>query len=112
MNKYCLAFLAVVTMLSGVVVSHAQQPQEQPQYGAILTVKHMCCAKESVPAIKELSKVTGVKRVAVSYKTRSLYIETTNVNPSPQALWDAVDRIKIGPIRLATNSGVYTARPE
>lgn len=89
----------------------AQQPQQQPQYAAVLTVKHMCCAKESVPAIRELSKIPGVKRVSVDYKSRSLMIEPTHVAPSPQAVWDAADRIKIAPVRLATPEGVYTSRP-
>lgn len=89
----------------------AQQPQPKPQYAAVLTVNHMCCAKESVPAIKELSKLPGVKRVSVDYKSRSLMIEPTDVVPSPQAIWDAADRIKIAPVRLATPEGVYTSRP-
>ena len=87
------------------------QPQPKPQYAAVLTVKNMCCAKESVPAIKELSKLPGVKRVSVDYKSRSLMIEPTNVAPSPQAVWDVADRINIVPVRLATPEAVYTSRP-
>ncbi len=116
MNKLifsCVCLIGLISMSCGQSpVLQAQQPPAQPQYGAVLTVKHMCCAKESVPAIKELSKVPGVKRVAVNYKTRSLYIETTEVNPSSLGLWDGAERIKIGPVRLATTAGVFTARPE
>lgn len=95
----------------GSQVEAQQPPQQQPQYAAVLTVKHMCCAKESVPAIRELSKLEGVKRVSVDYKTRSLYIEQSNVAPSHQGLWDAASRIQIEPVRLATPQGVYTSRP-
>lgn len=110
MIKLSLSF----ALLLGLVVSSAsaQQPETQPNWVAVLTVKHMCCAKESVPAIKELSKLPGVKRVAVNYKTRSLYIEPTNILPSSQAIWDAAEVVKIGPVRLATTAGVYTTRPE
>lgn len=88
----------------------AQQPKVQ--YVAILEVKHMCCAKESVPAIKELSKLPGVGRVSVDYKKRTLLIEPTNVAPSPRALWEAAERVKVGPVRLATAGGVYTSKPQ
>ncbi len=115
MNKFHLSLIVVcgVSLISGAFgePASAHQPQSPPQYAAVLTVKNMCCAKESVPAIKELSKIPGVKRVAVDYKTRSLYIEQSNVAPSPQGLWDAAARIKIEPVRLATPEGVYTSRP-
>lgn len=116
MNKSTLKIAMMLGFLAltcgRVSTTSAQQPQEKPQYVAVLTVKHMCCAKESVPAIKELSKIPGVKRVAVDYKSRSLFIEPTNIYPSAQGIWDAAERIKIGPVRLATTQGVYTARPE
>lgn len=83
----------------------------QPQYAAILSVKNMCCAKESVPAIKELSKVPGVGRVSVDYKTRTLMIEPGKVAASPRAIWEAAERVKIGPTRLATAEGIYTSKP-
>lgn len=86
--------------------------EPQPQYSAILSVKNMCCAKESVPAIKELSKLSGVGRVSVDYKTRSLMIEPAAQGAlSPRAVWEAAERVKIGPIRLATTEGVYTSKP-
>jgi copper chaperone CopZ len=108
MNKLSSA-LIVVAMVYASSVASAQQPM--PQFAAVLTVKHMCCAKESIPAIKELSRVPGVKRVSVDYKARALFIEQSEVAPSPQRLWDAAARIKIEPVRLATAEGVYTSRP-
>ena len=77
----------------------------------VLNVKNMCCAKESVPAIKELSKVPGVKRVSCDYKTKNVKIEYTETAPSPKAIWEAAERIKIEPVRLATLQGVHTAKP-
>lgn len=112
MNKLIGALVAagmIVAMSCASNVASAQQPK--PQYAAVLTVKHMCCAKESIPAIKELSRIPGVKRVSVDYKTRSLFIEQSEIVPSPQRLWDAAARIKIEPVQLATPDGVYTSRP-
>lgn len=89
----------------------AVEPQSPPHYAAVLTVKNMCCAKEAVPAIKELSKLQGVGRVSVDYKARSLMIEPTKVALSPRAVWEAAERVKVEPIRLATPEGVYTSKP-
>lgn len=97
-------------VLSSVGVTSAQSPEPPPQHAA-LTVKKMCCAKESIPAIKALSKVPGVKKVSVNYKTRTLSIERSDIVPSPREVWDAVDKIKIEPVRLATPEGIFTARP-
>ena len=84
---------------------------QPPQYAAVLTVKNMCCSKESIPAIKALSKVDGVKRVTVDYKKRTLMIEASTVAPSPKAMWEVAERVKIEPIRLATPDEIYTSKP-
>lgn len=107
-----LSWLLAVLVLAISADSSAQQPQsQQPQYAAIFTVKNMCCAKESVPAIKALSKVEGVKRVTVDYKKRTLMIEATTVSPSPKAMWEVAERVKIEPIQLATPNEVYKTKP-
>lgn len=94
------------------VTSSLSAADPKPQYAAILSVKNMCCAKESVPTIKELSKVPGVGRVTVDYKTRSVMIEPAAQGAlSPRAVWEAAERVKIGPIRLSTTEGVYTSKP-
>lgn len=115
MNKLRF-FVSLACACIGLFCGHtlpviAQTPKAKARNVAVLTVKHMCCAKESVPAIKELSKVPGVKRVSVDYKARALTIEPASNAPSPKALWEAAERIKIEPIRLATPQGVYTSCP-
>ena len=107
-------FLAALLLGSLALVSTTASPlmAADPQYAAILSVKNMCCAKESVPAIKELSKLPGVGRVSVDYKSRSLMIEPAAKGVlSPRAVWEAAERVKIGPIRLATAEGVHTSKP-
>ena len=108
--KLCLTvFIGVSFALA--CAEKAPAAEKQPQYAAVLSVKNMCCAKESVPAIKELSKLKGVGRVSVDYKTRSLMIEPTTVALSPRAVWEAAERVKIEPTRMATPEGVYTSKP-
>jgi copper chaperone CopZ len=72
----------------------------------------MCCAHESVPAIKEVSKVPGVARVVADHKSRSLtIIAREDVSPSPLALWEAAERAKLQTVKLQTAQGVYNAKP-
>lgn len=105
--------IIVPVLLFGIVALALPASAADPQtkYAAVLSVKRMCCAKESVPAIKELSKVPGVGRVSVDYKARTLSIEPTQVAPSPKAIWEAAERVKIEPVRLAVRSNVYTSKP-
>lgn len=110
-SRFCfVSFMGLLALVCGNATS-VQGAEPQPQYAAILSVKNMCCAKESVPAIKELSKLEGIGRVSVDYKTRRLFIEPTKVALSPRAVWEAAERVNIGPIKLATSEGVYTSKP-
>ena len=87
----------------------AQQPQN---YTAVLVTKRMCCAHESVPAIKEMSKIPGVARVVADHNTRSLTIvPKANALPSPLAIWEAAERTQLEPVRLSTAQGVYNGKP-
>lgn len=108
--KFSVALLMGVFALAGQIAS-VTGAEKEPNYAAVLSVKNMCCAKESVPAIKELSKLQGVGRVTVDYKTRTLMIEPTKAPLSPKAVWEVAERVKIEPVRLATPEGVYTSKP-
>jgi len=89
-----------------------QQPQNR-NYNSVLFTKNMCCANESVPAIREISKVPGVARVVADHNTRSLtIIPKANVMPSPLAIWEAAERAKLDTVRLQTAQGVYNAKPQ
>ena len=114
MNSSRLWTWVVIESLALICCQVSLLSAEQPkvQYAAVLEVKHTCCAKESAPAIKELSKLPGVGRVSVDYKKRTLLIEPTNVAPSPRALWEAAERVKVGPMRLSNASGVFTSKPQ
>jgi hypothetical protein len=104
-------------LLSGVVAlvlsyggnAVTQQPQSPV---AVLVTKRMCCAHESVPAIKEMSKIPGVARVVADHNARSLTIvPKANAIPSPMAIWEAAERTQLEPLRLSTALGVYNAKP-
>ena len=109
-RRVCLA--AVVTlMLAGRAVVVAEEPHNH-DHTSILSTKKMCCSKESGPAIAEISKIPGVGKVVPDHKTRTLtIIPKDNAFPSPKAIWEAAERVKLEPTRLATAHGVYNAKP-
>ena len=108
----------IVRLLLGIVVlacaeaAQISAAETKHQSATVLTVKKLCCSSESGPAIKELSKVPGVGRVSVDYKPRCLMIEPAAKGViSPRAVWEAAERVKVGPLRLATAEGVHTSKP-
>jgi hypothetical protein len=100
-----LAVLALIVL--GASSVHAADPPS-----IVLTVPKMCCAKESVPAIKELNKVPGIGRVVADHKARTLTIvPKQNSVPSRLAIWEAAERVHLTPTRMAAAEGVYEKKP-
>ena len=109
-RRACLTTV-VTLMLAGVAQVPAQEPHKH-DHASVLMTKKMCCSKESGPAIAEISKIPGVGKVVPNHKTRTLTIHPKdNAFPSPKAIWEAAERVKIEPTRLATAHGVYNAKP-
>ena len=107
-----LLMASVVALILGVSSQAVAQQPNQPTNTSVLVTKRMCCAHESVPAIKEMSKIPGVARVVADHRTRSLTIvPRQNMVPSPLAIWEAAERTKLEPVRLSTAEGVYNAKP-
>jgi hypothetical protein len=109
-----LLLASAVTLVLGIgSPAVAQQPSQPVVYTSVLVTKRMCCAHESVPAIREMSKIPGVARVVADHKTRSLTIvPKANVVPSPLAIWEAAERTKLEPVRLSTPQGVFDTKPK
>jgi copper chaperone CopZ len=77
------------------------------------TVKGMCCSKEAEPAIKELEKVKGVAKVKADTKKGTLTIEPkSKSDPSPKELWEAVEKAKVTPVKLAMAHDTFTKKPK
>lgn len=102
---------AIAFLLAGQGLSFAQEPHTH-DHTSVLSTKRMCCSKESAPAIAEISKIPGVGKVVPNHKTRTLtIIPKDNAFPSPKAIWEAAEKVKLEPTRLATAHGVYNAKP-
>ena len=102
-----------VVIVCAIAMSRLIVANDEPRdHTAVLAVKTMDCPAESMPAINELSKVPGVRKVVADYATNTLTITPkANAFPSPLALWEAAERVRIEPIKLITPHGTYDAKP-
>jgi hypothetical protein len=100
----CLLGMSVFTAMP----SSGQEPVRPTT--SVLTVKKLCCAKESKPASAALMQVPGVQRVVPDHKAYTLTI-VSHPNSSPKAMWESVERLNLGPYRLATVEGVWNQKP-
>jgi copper chaperone CopZ len=115
---HIVRFAVLASFFVGTSMAFGQQAKKQPTEettppAAVFTVKGMCCAKESGPAITALSKIPGVGKVVPSHKAGTLTIyRAKDKAPSPIAIWEAVESIeKVEPIKLVTTQGTFTAKP-
>ncbi|WP_425619146.1 hypothetical protein NA78x_002881 [Anatilimnocola sp. NA78] len=106
---FIAAIAAVTIAITG--LANAQQPvhEHKHDHTSVLTVRAMQDARY---VSQELLKVPGVGRVVPNYKAQTLTIvPVNNAFPSPRMIWDAAERAKIQPARLATAHGNFNARP-
>ena len=84
---------------------------EQPTH-SVITVEKMHCAGCAKKIAARLYTVRGVKEVRVDVKKKTLFVlPQTGATVSPRAMWEAVEKAKDRPIRLAGPSGTFTSKP-
>jgi copper chaperone CopZ len=77
------------------------------------TVKGMCCEKEAGPVVAELEKVKGVAKVKGDPTKGTLAIEPKpKTDPSPKEIWEAVEKAKVTPVKLATAHETFIKKPK
>jgi hypothetical protein len=107
-----MGIAGIAAFLMGVAgLAIAQQPvhEHKHDHTSVLSVRAMQDARY---VAQEILKIPGVGRVVPDYKKQTLtIIPRDNAFPSPRMIWDAADRAKIQPVRLATAHGNFNARP-
>ncbi len=107
-----LALAAMTAALGYGAMALAQKPHDH-DHTITFTVKGMCCEKEAGPCVKELEKVKGVGKVKADTKKQVLTIEPKpKTEPSPKELWEAVEKAKVTPIKLAMAHESFTKKPK
>jgi len=99
--------------LSVLAQSKSSKDAHNHDHTITFTVKGMCCAKEADPCVKELEKVKGVAKVKADPKKGTLTIEPKPTSePSPKELWEAVEKAKVTPVKLAMAHDTFTKKPK
>ena len=106
-QKLCTALVAAV-LLSLVSNLSAAGPA-----WTSIAVKEMCCGGCAQKIAARLYAVRGVTEVRVDMDKKTLFIAPQqNAVLSPRAMWEAVEKAKDVPLRLAGPSGTFTEKPK
>ena len=102
----CLFFWASTTLYSRLL------PALKGPSVATISVEGMCCQERGKPAIRELTRISGVMAIQPDYRNGAIELELRRSRPtSPQSLWDAVARASLQPVRLVIDNRTFTERP-
>jgi hypothetical protein len=111
LTRVFLTALATLVLAVCGIATIAQQPARSKP-AAVLLTRRMCCEHESGPAIKEMSKISGIGRVVADHQTRTLIIfPKDKATPSALAIWEAAERTRLEPARLTMAQGVHNSKP-
>ena len=107
MNRKLCASLVAAVLLTLVNNLSAAQPA-----WTSIVVTDMHCAGCAQKIAARLYAVRGVKEVRVDMDQKTLFVvPQQNTVLSPRAMWEAVEKGKDSPIRLAGPGGTFTERP-
>jgi copper chaperone CopZ len=107
-----VAVVAMTAVVSWGVGILAEDPHNH-DHTITFTVKGMCCDKEAAPCVKELEKVKGVAKVKADPKKGTITIEPKpKTDPSPKEIWEAVEKVKLTPVKLAMAHETFIKKPK
>lgn len=100
-----------IAIAAAVLIVANQASAAEPAWSSI-QVKEMHCAGCAKKIAARLYAVRGVKEVRVDMDKKTLFVAPQqNATLSPRAMWEAVEKAKDFPIRLAGPSGTFTEKP-
>lgn len=106
-RRQSFQWLACTTAL--LIPSTAQAAQSQQ---TVIEVKDMHCGHCARKIAGKLYAVSGVVEVRTNVKKNLAYVKPgQNKVLSPRALWEAVEKAKFTPVRLAGPNGTFSEKP-
>lgn len=106
-QKLCAILIAVVGLTFVSNLSAAESTRTS------ITVKKMHCAGCAKKISARLYAVRGVKEVRVDMDKKTLFVVPQKAAVlSPRKMWEAVEKAKDVPIRLAGPNGTFTKKPK
>ncbi len=78
-----------------------------------ITIQGMHCAGCASKVSTNLQTVSGVQNASAdAAKSLAVITAKSDANPSPKALWEAVEKAGYKPTKLVGPSGTFTAKPK
>ena len=103
--------LLAAALLGACLFTAAPTQAAEPQYTASL-VNDMHCAACAKKISDRLYLVGGVSKVSANVEKHAAFVfPEGNANPSPKAMWEAVEAAGFKPIKLAGPQGVFQTKP-
>ena len=103
--------LFLLSLLSATFCLATQLQAAEPNTTTI-EIKGMHCAVCAAKVTKSLQQVAGVAQAqADAAKAKAVITPTSDNQPSPRLLWEAVEKAGYVPLKLAGPSGTFTAKP-
>lgn len=100
-----LASAALALLIS---IVHAADPPP-----TVITIQGMHCAGCASKVSTNLQAVNGVQKAAAdAAKSTAVITAKSNANPSPKALWEAVEKAGYKPTKLVGPAGTFAAKPK
>lgn len=116
MRKIVTNLLAPLALLAAVAGGRAAEPvpvQVPTPVPTRITVEGMHCMSCAKKIAAQVQAVPGVAAVQASVEASLLgVVPAARQNPSPRALWEAVEKAGYKPVRLEGPAGTFTSRPQ
>jgi len=114
-GRLTLLFTAVITacVVASALAAQESKDDRQAKVRTAILVKDMHCTDCAKKIARKLYSVKGVKGVRAVVKTNTATVTPeTGKQPSPKALWEAVEAAGFKPVKLAGPLGTYKEKPK
>ena len=109
MNLKAIRIALIAAVFSSLLLSQVEAARTS---ATTVYVKNMHCETCAKKIAGKLYTVAGVVKVRTNYKKNIAVITPQrSKNPSPKALWEAVEAAKFVPVKIAGPSGTFTKKP-
>ena len=106
-RKFLTRLLAPVVILGTPLAASADDREQTAIYIGDMHCKD--CARKIAGKLYTVPGVAGVRAI---FKSGHAYVtHQTGKNPSPRAMWEAVESVNFKPIRMAGPGGVFEEKP-
>jgi copper chaperone CopZ len=110
MRNGIVMVLGVAVLIVTAAVLTAQPPQTATTKISLAELDCAGCLKK---VARQLGAVPGVGAVSGELETATMFVaHRPGMNPSPRALWEAVEKADHTPMRLEGPAGVFTQKPQ